>query len=829
MNAVLPFDGFLELLRSKGYGVGLNEHFALANLLDHWDRTHAEEFGDAVAALVARNDEEVQGIRRLFVEVYLAPRPAPPSIGPAPVRPTVVQRWAWPLASVAAAAVIAAVLWRMYPTPAPVPVPRPETETVVVPPPTAPALVVAPVSLPPPPAPPLPDPPQRLERRLVVAIVSVAFLGVLALFWSLKTRQTTRTWLRDTWASALAALPGPYHFTLVLRDPPARLPRADVEDAATILGRTFTPDAQARQLDVQRSVRMTLRHGMLPHLVFKPRRTAQPILVFQDISQDMQIWRSKVDIFLADLIRQGVPLERWYFDGDPRRVTDRPFRAALLFETVTRRRPTSPVLFISAGGGIESSLATGDFGWLRALRAVLRKSWLTPVTDLRLWPETFQRETLGLDVWPMTRAGLSRMAKDLAGLEGEPADRLRSSLRARGSVSADDIERVKRLASVVPHPTTELLEVLRKRFAPDVSDAVVVHLLPHAGGPATPVVRLSDEEVKRCLEAMRRETPHLEAAVRRTVIGVLSDSQPTPGSTAHQRWQLSVALQQLQLADIEKSDASAPVAAIRALGASPIWEEVRVATQRLPANAELAKQIEAAMGARRGDTTQPPDAAAVAHEPQPWSWPGVREIVPASIAATLLFVAGQLLNVFPATALEHVRDAYRLNYVDRGQPGQSALLLQVQGDPSTLPAAVDILQDARVFRPGVNVAAAGTSVPLASADTGHYYQARATLAGGNLAVSNAVWVPSDTAVIVSIDASPWANVSLQSDQATVAEQATPFSASLVPGRYRLHFDNNGVTPPMDQTIDVTPANRVFRFTMPGFDPLGKAAELTRTR
>ena len=34
MNAVLPFAGFLEILRSKGYGVGLNEHVALANLLD---------------------------------------------------------------------------------------------------------------------------------------------------------------------------------------------------------------------------------------------------------------------------------------------------------------------------------------------------------------------------------------------------------------------------------------------------------------------------------------------------------------------------------------------------------------------------------------------------------------------------------------------------------------------------------------------------------------------------------------------------------------------------------------------------------------------------
>ena len=70
---VLPFAGFLDVLRSKGYGVGLNEHFALAQLLDRWDRTHAEELADAIAALIARNEEEAQGIRQLFVEIYLEP------------------------------------------------------------------------------------------------------------------------------------------------------------------------------------------------------------------------------------------------------------------------------------------------------------------------------------------------------------------------------------------------------------------------------------------------------------------------------------------------------------------------------------------------------------------------------------------------------------------------------------------------------------------------------------------------------------------------------------------------------------------------------------
>ena len=248
--------------------------------------------------------------------------------------------------------IIGAVLWTLYQPPPPrrrqPPAPRPPVEV----PSTAPPPVVAPVDAAAAGGAAVARSAETARARAHRAKSSRRrFLAALAIFWALKTRHATHAWLRDTWASALAAAPGPYHFDLVLRDPPTRLPRADVEDAATILGRTFTPDALARQLDVRRSVRLTLRRGMLPQLVYKPRRTAQPILVLQDVSQDMRIWRPKIDTLLADLARQGVPLDRWYFDGDPRRVADQPFRATVGFETVLRKRPGAPVLIVSTGTG----------------------------------------------------------------------------------------------------------------------------------------------------------------------------------------------------------------------------------------------------------------------------------------------------------------------------------------------------------------------------------------------------------------------------------------------------------------------------------------------
>jgi len=820
----LPFSGFLDVLRTKGFGVGLTEYMALGRLIDCWDRAHGEEFGDAVAALVGRSEDEVRAIRRLFAETYLT---APPqrTVSADERPPFVIQRWTW-AAAAATAVVIAVVIWATYLRPPAAP-PPPRTST-----PEAPVLsttqpAVTPVAPPPPPPPTLPDPPTRLERRVVAPIVGTAFLVCLAVFWALKTRETTRKWVRETWASALAALPGPFHFPLVLRDRPAALPRTDVEDAATILGRTFTPEAQARELDVPRSVRFTLRRGLLPQLVFKPRRTARTILVFQDISQDMRMWRSKVDTFLGDLRRQGVALERWYFDGDPRRVADSPYRAGVRFETALRRRPESPVLVISAGGGIESVRATGDEAWLDALAQAPRKSWLTPVADLRLWPDAFA--ALPVDVWPMTREGLARAARELAGIEGEPRAALRAHIAAAGQVTEDDVERLKQLASVVPHPTTELLNVLRQRFAPDVSDAALLYVLSQAEGVLPPVVRLSDEEVARSLETMRRDTPMLEAAVRRTVLRVLLDSQPVAGSAAHERWQLSVALQQLQIAELDASDPSKAIEALRRLGMGPLWEEVRKATAQLPPNSTLARRLDAALGKSRSGRAQPPDPTAALDVRQPWAWPGLREIVPAAVSASIVFGVGQVFGVFPARAVEHVRDAYTLTFVPRVPPAQSELLLQSAGTNPTLPSTVDLFQDLRPFTTNVRLAAgAPTAIPLTSADTGRYYQARATLPGRNLAVSNAVWVPSDTAVVVLIDALPWANVRLQSGSTTIGPEATPFSASLVPGQYRLTLDNGGVTPPTTQTIDVTPTNRVFRFTMPGFDPARTASDLSGT-
>jgi hypothetical protein len=105
MGTVLPFEGFLEVLRAKGYAVGLHEHLALAKLLQRWDRTDRDELRNALAALLGLSDGDVDGIRRLFDEVY--PRPAPPPPEPPPERPWQgLRRWSWTVSAAGALVIV---------------------------------------------------------------------------------------------------------------------------------------------------------------------------------------------------------------------------------------------------------------------------------------------------------------------------------------------------------------------------------------------------------------------------------------------------------------------------------------------------------------------------------------------------------------------------------------------------------------------------------------------------------------------------------------------------------------------------------------------------
>jgi hypothetical protein len=119
-----------------------------------------------------------------------------------------------------------------------------------------------------------------------------------------------------------------------------------------------------------------------------------------------------VESLLADLRRQGVIFERWYFDGDISLAMFRRNGPPIPLEALARRREDWPLLVISSGLEVPATTTLPNRGWINALRTWTRRVWLSPIQDPHLWPAALRR--LPIKVVPMTRGGLMQAAAILA-------------------------------------------------------------------------------------------------------------------------------------------------------------------------------------------------------------------------------------------------------------------------------------------------------------------------------------------------------------------------------------------------------------------------------
>ena len=831
---VLPFSDFLELLRAKGFGVGLHEHLALGKLLSRWESIDRDELRRAIAALVARREDEVVAILRLFDEVYPRVDVALPSEIVKAAKEPPARKYRLVQLAKARSFWLAAVVVLFILLPLGVAYynyrdlnwPQPPAMAVVLPRLPVPNPVPPPVPLPgtlieyqADPSSTLPTPPINVKWWSLAALGGTSLAVTLVALWGVRMRRNARAWTVDAWHKALAAMPGPYHSSLILNDLVTRLPREDLEEAATLLGRAFARDALGRELDVPRTLQQTLRAGLRPQLVYKPRRVQETIVVLIDHSQAMTAHAKRVNNLVADLARYGIAMERWYFDGDVAVQSPRPFGPAVALADLVRRRERSPALIISAGFEVGATLQSRDQAWLRALQAWTRRVWLNPITDEALWPSALGR--LPIPVVGMNRAGLLRAANILARGENEAVGVSGRTGFARRPVTLDDVDELKQLASVVPYPTIELLELLRQRFAPQVPEAAVFHVPAMSQSYAGVPIEMSDGEIRDNLRRLRRDRASFEARVREYLLEVLRDSEPVAGSVAHLRWQMSTAIHEVQLAALRGADASAALRTIAGLARGPLWDELRESIARLPDAGPLADDVKktAGMKERSADPPTFEDRTGVGVPRFRWVRPSVRELGFSLGAALIAAAIASLAAPFRAQA-SHVLNAYTLDY-EPPQARELAGVLRVRASGAEVPPRrFQVYQDDQPFGIPIDLDADGSaSVRVESSGAAHVYQVRGGLPSGALAVSNTLLAPS---VLVVIDAQPWARATIRSngDRIRPITDVTPVAVRLPEGTYELAFENDGVTDPLpNQQITVTTAGqRLFRFIMPGFNP-----------
>jgi hypothetical protein len=723
-----PFTGLLIELRGRGFGIGLREYHSVARLAERWTSLDRNSFRDAIAALLARNAEEVGAIRTAFddwMDADSAPAPPPPK---KPKQVSGIRPWHIALIVVLLTFVAVALIRGR------IDVQRDSMKSSVdaTPRETPPR----PVGRPTHPPPELPAAPRKAAVEipwLAAAILATFALAVLA---ALRAKTRRDAWLRRYWQHVLDRTPGPHHYDHRVVRAAAPMPRGAIEDVATILGRSREIDTSSGDtLDVEESLRRTLREGLRPQLVFQPPPRNVPVVVLQDVGWQMRPWREKIDYFLDGLVRQGVVLERWYFEGDPLRVSRAPRDLTIPLEVLTARQSDASLMVFSSGQSIEADA-------LETLGELLKKwtfrTWVDPIGNPSYWRRALAR--LPIRMWPMTAAGVRAAAVEIARKRDVGAS---PATTARRRVTRADVERMQQLIALVPHPSLELAEELRSRFCDDIPEEVLL-FLGAQGVFYGETIRFPPAQLQRLLDEASHD-PERERAVRMYLLEMLRESEPPRDSVAHLRWRLDDAMQRLRLGD----DTQARL--LRELAQGPLADEVHAALALL--GDEKANDVTRGVDAMPRTLDEPPPQAL---GPSPPIFAAPRIGAAFAVVAAAVFAALAVSYFVPAgegDPIPHRVGAYSLQRLPSGLYVATA---RVAGLPPR----------ATMFRERKEWSEIALSKPLAIEDrsTGAWFQVRALLPEGNLAVSDPVWVPA-----VIREAAP---------QADVLPRDTPTSAPI---------------------------------------------------
>ncbi|MFL6245906.1 MAG: hypothetical protein ACJ74H_07780 [Thermoanaerobaculia bacterium] len=742
---VFPFAGLLAELRTRDLGVGLHEHTALALLASRWKGTDPAALRDAIAALIARNRAEVQTIRELFDE-WLASEEqerTPARVPP----PATRRRWkTWHVAAIVllVAIAIAGGTWWYFDRPTP-PI-DPSTGTAATD-----TATTSETPLPPPVVPEVRE--QTPERPLILA----AILLVMALIASSvpHARRRQRQWAQRYAKQVLASKEGPHYYEQRVVPSEPSLPPRDVEEVATILGRAREIDgALGDALNVEESLRLTLHEGLRPHLVFEPPPRNVPVLLLIDLAWQMRPWRQKVDSFADNLARQGVVLDRWYFDGDPLLVSRTPHDRLVRLEELAATRSGSSLMIIGSGQAlpVESLELLG-----RLLKKWTFRTWLHPVGNPAYWRRELSE--LPVRMWPMTGKGVRAAAVEISRKPDSGESPL--SVAAPRSVTREDVERMKQLIAFVPHASLELAEELRLRFAPEVPEEVML-FLGAEGVFYGETIRFPPEQLQRLLAAAAQD-PARERAVRRYLLEVLRESKPAEGSVAHLRWQLDEALHRVQIGDASAAET------LRELAGGPLRSEVSAALDLVQdadvkplvaaAAKEASRDVPSSLPARAPDGTRAPL----------WGWPRWWQALgAAALTVAVALLLGRWAGMGQGAVIRNVNGAYELALAERG------VLYAIRKVEA--PVNAEIYRGDRMWRPiSLPVTNNLLAIAVASTEAKAWFQIRSRLPEGNYALSEAVWVPA----IAPAQRLPWLDDAISFRLAQVFSLAAPESLETI--------------------------------------------------
>ena len=796
MSAPLPFSDLLDELRKRGFDIGLAQYQDVARLCEQFGAELAQDrrlLARSLAGLLARNRDEKNKIEQLFFQ-HFAPALAGDAVlvkeqpeavlkglagqevvnqQQAQQQQTMWKRWRLVLVSILVLLALigggAFVAWKLKKPPAQLPAA-----------PTAPA---PPTGTAPPP------PPQQIIQSLpelgdgiyvfhwqqvawVVLPIPFLLFGIL---YSFQRKRGLRSWAKRHWRAVRNAAGGTIEpeidFAKLL--PPA-LARSDLDDMATILGRS-DDRPPSRELDGEKSVLATLMRGALPTLVFEQQRLARTVLVLCDVSSDMRLWRRKCDALCDGLKSRGVPLVVRYFDGDASSLAERPFGPPQALLQLQLQYPDAALLILSTGSGIYDRQELRQLApWLLLCSRFPLRVWLHPVLSHHRWRRQLSHKDFPLRVLPMSRNGLLAAAYDLA---QEPerrrhiADAAASSQRA---ATQDDLQQLKRLLPMWPEAPPELAEYLLHKFCPGLPEETLLRVWATSQDLSGQRLRFASSDLSRWLTELQDSEKHLqsdaeiqqriEERVRRELLRILRLHEPTrENPTEHMQWRLRCALQQLFLHDPDDRNVNEALAALRELGQGALWEGVAEAmasvgvplnkapggkptrTLAAPVRQKLQKEVLSLIRATANGKVVVPSGhkgkqlGNLPQRPGFWHLPSLWEFGPALLLMILCGLWAHQKGVGKET-IENV-EAYQIERSGSAESAQVELSItsQREGSPSevTLCADAACTTQHSTLRLGIE----GVRQSVARQKEDRYYHVRARLPRGAWAYSKQVLIP----------------------------------------------------------------------------------------
>ena len=307
-----------------------------------------------------------------------------------------------------------------------------------------------------------------------------------------------------------------------------------------------------KRIDEARSVDETVRRGLLPVIVLGRRRGITRVLVIQETSPAAEAYQPHFDAFVLSLARQGMDVERLFFQDDLGIVRrSRVARSEPLLK-VSRHATERPLIV----------LATGELALERARELEqLLEPWsarvlLTPLTDRTRVSPVLTGRGSPLPLFPLDNAGIRAASRVLeAG-----AVAIRGSAERRARILPTQVLRLRAMLSLAAAPTYAMAERLRARFLPLVPRDVLRAMTSvvregSQGADATAALtwfREMDARPRAGRPAYAEETE-----TRVFLTALLDEARPPlssdlrDASLAELRWRRDRALQEVHSADPE--------------------------------------------------------------------------------------------------------------------------------------------------------------------------------------------------------------------------------------------------------------------------------------